>query len=108
MKLILPNENDPLSPIVNLKMTGDSDDHKIEDSRLSCKVRREGVEIEIHIYRMAGSDDGWTLEVVDPEWNSTVWDESFESDQAALDEAIQTIDAEGISIFLRPPENELH
>lgn len=42
--------------------------------------------VEIHIYRMA--DNGWTLEVTDEHGNSTVWDDPFGTDQAALDEVM--------------------
>ena len=40
------------------------------------------------------------LEVVDAHGTSTVWDDLFKSDRAALREAIATIKAEGISVFL--------
>jgi uncharacterized protein len=64
-------------------------------SPLSQPVTRDGTAVEIEIY-----DDGkggWLLEVVDEFGNSTVWDDSFPSDSAALAEALNTIDTEGIA-----------
>ena len=84
------------------------DDIKIEASPLCQKLKRDGIEVDILIYRIEGSNDGWNLEVVDKEDASTVWDELFETDQAALDEVMRTIEEEGISVFLRPPDDELH
>ena len=84
------------------------DDVKIESSPLCQTLKRDGVEIDILIYRIQGSDDGWSLEVVNEEEASTVWDEPFDTDQAALDELMQTIEEEGISAFLHPPDDELH
>jgi uncharacterized protein len=83
------------------------DDYKIENSPLSTLVTRGGVTVDIQIYR-GEDDDGWMLEVVDEENASTVWDDTFPSDQAALDEAMETIEKEGIATFLHPPKDRLH
>jgi len=40
--------------------------------------------------------DGWLLEVVDEYRNSTVWDDSFGTEQAALDEVLKTAEKEGM------------
>jgi uncharacterized protein len=84
------------------------DDIKIESSPLGQVLQRDGVEIEILIYRIEGVDDDWTLEVVDAGNNSTVWDDPFETDQLALNEVMQTIEEEGISALLRPSDDLLH
>ncbi len=84
------------------------DEIEIESSPLCRKLTRDGIEVDVLIYRMEGSDDGWSLEVVDEENASTVWDELFDTDQAALDEVIRTIEEEGISAFLHPPKEALH
>lgn len=57
-------------------------------------VVRDGTSVDIAIYD--DGDGGWLLEVVDEFGNSNVWDESFASDSAALAEAMNTIDTEGI------------
>ena len=48
------------------------------------------------------------MEVVDEYWNSTVWDEPFQTDSEALAEALRTIDEEGIeSLIGMPSESQL-
>ena len=56
--------------------------------------------VEVHIFRLAGEDD-WTLEIVDQDGGSTVWNEFFDTDAEALDVALKAIDKHGISAFLR-------
>jgi hypothetical protein len=63
--------------------------------------------IEILIYRLE-NDPSWQLEVVDPEGGSTIWEDLFDTEQDALNEVFQTIALEGISSFLRDPEQKLH
>ncbi len=84
------------------------DDVEIESSPLSRKLKRDGNEVDVLIYRIEGRDEGWTLEVVDEQDASTVWDEPFDTDQAALDAVMRIVEAEGISVFLRPLDDGLH
>lgn len=78
------------------------EEYEIEDSLLSQKVTRDGMTVEVLIYR--GKDDpGWMLEVVDQEGGSTVWEDWFHSDVDALAEAMSTIETEGIGCFLVEP-----
>ena len=83
-----------------------NDDYQLVDSPLSKKYTRDGMTIEVLIYR-GSHDDGWSLEVVDQENVSTVWDHLFPTDQAALDEVILTIERDGIASFLRDPSQQL-
>ena len=53
--------------------------------------------VEIFIYRSA--DSGWFLEIVADDGNSTVWEDQFETDDAAFGEAILAIQEEGIQSF---------
>lgn len=82
------------------------DEHDLIDSPLSQTCEVDGHSVEIQIYRLP--DSGWTLEVVDEDNNSTVWDGEFESDQAALDTALADIKAEGIEAFLVRKPSDLH
>jgi hypothetical protein len=82
-------------------------EYKIITSRLSRKFTRDGITIEILIYRLE-SDPAWQLEVVNAEGKSTVWEDLFETEQDALNEAFQTIASEGIASFRRDPEQRLH
>ena len=59
--------------------------------------------VEICIYRMP--DTAWMLEVVDEYGNSTVWEDEFETDQAALDAVIRTIEEDGIESLVGEPDN---
>ncbi|MFM0514919.1 hypothetical protein [Paraburkholderia sp. RL17-373-BIF-A] len=68
-------------------------------SPLSQRLARDGMAVEIKIH-----DDGegsWLLEIVDEFGNSTVWDEAFPTDRAALVEALNTIDNDGIVSMIR-------
>jgi hypothetical protein len=81
-------------------------DLKIIYSALSRTVREGGTEVRIDIYRLETTD--WSLEVVDETGASTVWDELFPTDQAALDEAMKTIREEGIRTFLTGGRRVIH
>lgn len=68
-------------------------------SRLSRRFTWDGYTLQIEIYRL---DDrpGWTLEVVNEEGTSIVWDDLFNTDRAAYDAFRETLDQEGIEAFL--------
>jgi hypothetical protein len=72
-------------------------DPKLIQSALSRTIRDDGTEVRIDIYRLETTD--WSLEVVDETGTSTVWDDRFSTDKAALDEALKTIREEGIKHF---------
>jgi len=57
------------------------------------------VTVEIHIYKGRGSD--WVLEVVVAARISHVWDEQFQTDQQAFDEAMRALDEEPLE-FMEP------
>jgi hypothetical protein len=78
-------------------MVDDADE--ITHSPLEEKVTRDGVSVEIFIYRGAG-EEGWILEVQDHEGGSTVWDDRFDTDREAHSEAMRAIDEDGISSFV--------
>lgn len=86
-----------------------NDEHPIQHSPLSRVVVEQGHTLEIRIYR-GKNDAGWLLEVIDAEGTSTVWEDLFASDQAALDEVYQTIKDEGIEalVGLPPSPKTLH
>jgi uncharacterized protein len=70
-------------------------------SPLSQRIARDGTAVEVEIY---GDGKGaWLLEVVDEFGNSTVWDDSFTTDSAALAEALNVIDSEGIAAVIGSP-----
>lgn len=68
-------------------------------SGLSRKFVIEGQPFGFEIYRLE-TEAGWSLEVIDGEGTSTVWDEEFTSDKDAYDCLMDTIENEGLSAFL--------
>ena len=83
------------------------EDYELEDSPLSQKITRDGVTVEVCIYR--GEDDPeWILEVIDHEGASTVFDERFPTDKQALDVVLLIIEQEGITCFLNDPSAIRH
>jgi hypothetical protein len=75
-------------------------DPKIEYSPLCESVTRDGITVRVEIYRIAGRGGGWSLEVIDREGASTVWDDTFPSDQDAYDEFYRALGSEGIRSLL--------
>lgn len=59
-----------------------TDEPKLETSPLTQKLSSGGRTVSVEIYRLEG-ETSWTLEVVDKFHNSTVWDDTFETDSAA-------------------------
>ena len=74
------------------------DDIELIHSPLTQTHRAQGHTLSIEIYRGAG--EPWILEVVDELGTSTVWDERFETDSAALKAALAAIAAEGAHHFV--------
>lgn len=73
------------------------------ESRLSRTFTWHGYVMQIHIYQLAGDPD-WTLEVVNEEGTSIVWDDRFTTDRSAFEAFQKTLDTEGIEAFLDDPD----
>lgn len=85
-------------------MIEDVDDPELEHSPLSGSVTRDGITVRVEIYRLAGSTEGWALEVIDQEDASTVWEDLFATDKDAYAEFYRALEEEGIRSFAeRPP-----
>lgn len=82
-----------------------NDEPKIELSPLSQEISSGGKTVTVEIYRLEG-ESSWALEVVDEFNNSTVWDDTFESDAAALIEAKKTILAERVDSLIGPEDGK--
>ena len=83
-----------------------TEEFEVKMSPLCQKVERDGKAVEIEIYE--NGERGWILEAVDEYNNSTVWDDPFPSDQESLDEAMDTIEKEGIDCLIGPESGQLH
>lgn len=69
-------------------------------SAKSQRVVVDGYPFSIEIYRLEDQLH-WTLEVVDAEGASHVWDDTFASDSEALQAAITELDQTGAQTFMR-------
>ena len=76
----------------------DYDEHDLIDSELNQTYTKNGKSVEIHIYRMPNTS--WTLEVVDNNGNSTVFDGEFATDKDALSCVVEEIERDGIEAFI--------
>ena len=91
-----------------LVQMSDNDTPEIESSPLCRSVTREGITVRVEIYRLAGRDEGWSLEVIDQGGRSTVWDDTFANDQDAYAEFSRTLESEGIRALAEPPSGRAH
>ena len=72
-----------------------NDDIEIKMSPLCQAVTVEGKTVQVDIYE--DGDGGWSLEIVDEHNNSTAWEDPFETEEKALNEALDTIERDGIA-----------
>ncbi len=82
---------------MGLKM---EEEYELIKSPLCQPLSSDGKTVQVDIYE--DGKDGWILEVIDEYNNSTVWNESFETDVSALNEVVQTIKHEGILVLIEP------
>ena len=76
----------------------------VEFSPLCQAVSRTGKTVQVTIY---GDGEGkWILEIEDGYGNSCVWNDLFETDQLALEEALTSIEEDGIDSFIGPPPED--
>lgn len=80
-------------------------DPKIIRSPLSRRFESDGISVNVDIYRLEGSE-GWTLELIDENWNSVLWDDLFATDQAALDEFLTGVQEIGLARLLDPDDDD--
>lgn len=69
-------------------------------SPLSQAYSDAGQTVQIEIYD--DGEGGWILEIVDKDNNSTLWEDSFDSDDEALAEALGALEEMGIDAFIGP------
>lgn len=84
-----------------------TDEKEIITSPLQQHYSENGKTVEVCIYRLPHT--GWTLEIVDEYNNSTVYDDEFVTDEAALALFLAEVGVEGIEAFIGPaPGTLLH
>lgn len=79
---------------------------KLEHSDFAGEFTDDGVTVLVDIFRPAGSEGGWTMEVIDQDEGLTVWEEPFPTDKDAFEEFLATVERDGIRSFLEDPEPE--
>ncbi|WP_022943283.1 hypothetical protein [Psychromonas hadalis] len=90
---------------VGLRMLED-DEFELIMSPLCQPFELDGKSVQIDIYN--GDNGGWLIEIVDEFNNSTVWNDEFPTEKAALIEAIETINEDGIDAFIGNKSEDLH
>ena len=78
-----------------------SEDPEIIMSPRNGRFSRDGITVEVYICRLEHTQ--WSLEVVDEDNNSIVWDDEFETDDAAYEEFMRSVETEGLDGILRDP-----
>ncbi|WP_413711660.1 hypothetical protein [Rhizobium sp. Rhizsp82] len=73
-------------------------DPKIVFSKFCTSFSKDGVVVEVRIFRIE-TEDTWHLEVINERNTSTVWDNPFETEDAAWSEFLATVEQEGMGAF---------
>jgi hypothetical protein len=82
-----------------------TDAPKIIRSPLSQAFTRDGITVQVNIYKLQGG--GWSLEVVDEEGGSAVCEELFATDAAAFFEFTEGVDELGLARLIEPDGDNL-
>lgn len=68
------------------------------DATQSTEITRSGKTVRIDVY--PDGEGRWILEVVDQDWNSTAWDETFATAEEAMRAGVEAVEKEGIDTFI--------
>ena len=79
-------------------MADPDDDYVLIESPLSGEFVRDGIRVDVQIYR-GEEDPSLVLEVVDQANNSYVWEEQFATDKLAMREFVNSVDKEGMKQY---------
>ena len=71
---------------------------KYPESEITKEIEKDGLKVTIEVSK--ADEGGWILEIVDEQWNSTVWNDLFPSAKEASDAGIRAIEEEGIESFI--------
>lgn len=75
-------------------------------SPLSQIITHDGITVRVEIYRLDGTE-GWTLELVDEEGGSTVWQDSFATDAEAFAEFMDGVRQLGLAKLIDPDDDDI-
>lgn len=91
-------------------MTNEHDEPEMERSELAGEFTEDDVTVLVDIYRPAGTQNDWILEVITEEDDLTSWEEPFATDREAFEEFLATVERDGIRSFFggEDPEPAVH
>ncbi|ASY56370.1 hypothetical protein [Sinorhizobium sp. CCBAU 05631] len=81
---------------------------KHEHSELSGEFTEDGVTVLVDIFRPAGTNNDWKMEIVTQAEDLIEWEEPFATDRDAFDEFLATVARDGIRSFLDDEEPSVH
>jgi len=76
-------------------------DPKLIQSKHNGPYSSGHITVQVSIYRL--EDTKWTLEVIDGDGDSIVWDAEFDTDDEAREVFLACVELEGIEGILRDP-----
>ncbi|WJH40041.1 hypothetical protein N7E02_25830 [Aliirhizobium terrae] len=76
----------------------------LEHSEFAGEFEDEGITVLVDIFRPAGTNGDWTLEVISQTEVVTTWDENFATDKDAWEEFLATAERDGLESFLDEEE----
>lgn len=82
-----------------------TDTPNIVRSELCQSFTSDGLTVQVEIYRLHDGD-GWTLELIDPEGASIVWEEQFATDAAAFAEFTEGLEELGLEKLIDPDRED--
>jgi hypothetical protein len=91
-----PNQNKPKK----------SKEPELEHSEFSGEFEDEGITVLVDIFRNAGTNEDWTLEVISQTEVITTWEDGFATDKDAWEEFLATAEKDGLESFLEEGEGE--
>ncbi|MEF0939076.1 hypothetical protein [Rhizobium sp. BR 362] len=81
---------------------------KLEHSELSGEFTEDDVTVLVDIFRPAGTQGDWRMEVITQEEDLIEWEEPFATDREAFDEFLATIARDGIRTFFDDSDLAIH
>lgn len=78
----------------------------IVSSPLSQTFTADGITVQVRTYRLERGE-GWTLELIDVEGGSIVWEEQFATDAAAFAEFTEGPEELGLEKLIEPDEDDV-
>lgn len=78
----------------------------LEHSEFSGEFEDEDITVLVDIFRNAGTNEDWTLEVISQTEVVTTWEDGFATDKDAWEEFLATAERDGLKSFLEEGEDE--